>query len=199
MPRPRASIDQAAITAAFAPDGLHGVSADELARRARVAKPTLYAHGRSKEALFAATVEAEVERLLARLHGADQRTTGQPLHQRVAALALAILDHAAREPAASRLLHMTARHRRSTVAAHVDRALRRIPDRMAVALRRELPESRAEAVGVVADALLGAAAAVAGTDDRAGAAAVLGRAFAAGLRPPAPDPFVPSSIELGVY
>ena len=201
MPRPRASIDQAAITAAFAPDGLHGVSADELARRAKVAKPTLYAHGRSKEALFAASVEAEVERLVARLHAADQHTAGQPLHQRAAALAQAILEHAVRQPAAFRLLHVTARHRRSAVATDVDRALRRIPDRIVAALRRELPESRAAAVPVVAEALHGAAAAVAlaGTDDWVAAAATLGRAFAAGLRPPAPDPFVPSSIELGVY
>lgn len=201
MPRPRATIDQAAITGAFAPDGLHGVSADELARRAGIAKPTLYAHGRSKEALFAATVEAEVERLIARLHGADLRTAGQPLHQRAAALALAVLEHAIRQPAAFRLLHVTARHHRSAVAADVDRALRRIPDRIAAALRRELPESRAPAVATVAEALHGAAVAVAlaGSADRVADAAVLGRAFAAGLRPPAPDPFVPSSIELGVY
>lgn len=193
VPRPRATIDQAAITAAFAPDGLHGVSADELARRAGIAKPTLYAHGRSKEALFAATIEAEVERLLARLHGADQRSAGQPLHQRAAALVLALLDHAVREPAAFRLLHVTGRD--------VDGPLRRIPDRIAVALRRELPESRLSAVPVVAEALHGAAVAVAlaGSDDRVADAALLGRAFAAGLRPPAPDPFVPSSIELGVY
>lgn len=202
MPRPRAILDQAAITEAFAPDGLHGVSAAEVAQRARVAKPTLYAHGRSKDAIFATCVEAEVERLVARLHAADLRTVGQPLNQRAAALALALLDHAARRPAAFRLLHVTARHRRSTVAAEVDRALGRIPDRIAVALRRDLPETRgdAEQVATAARALHGAAAGIAGgVEDRSAAAAMLGRAVAAGLRPAAPEPYTPGSIELGVY
>src|SRR4051794_12409501 len=140
MPRARAILDQTAIAAAFAPDGLHGVSAAEVAARAGIAKPTLYAHGRSKDAVFAVCVEFEVERLVARLHAADTRTAGQPLHQRAAALALALLDHAARRPEAFRLLHVTAQHRRSTVAQDVDRALGRIPDRIATALARDVKE-----------------------------------------------------------
>src|SRR3954471_3633483 len=117
MPRARAILDQTAIAAAFAPDGLHGVSAAEVAARAGLAKPTLYAHGRSKDAVFAACVEHEVERLVARLHAADTRAPRQRRHRRGAALALALLDHAARRPEAFRLLHVTAPHRRSTVAA----------------------------------------------------------------------------------
>lgn len=203
MPRERAKIDLSAVAAAFAPDGLHAVSAAEVARRAGVAKPTLYAHGRSKEALFLACVEAEVERLISRIAAADRRSSGRPLHQRAAALALALLEHGAREPASFRLLHVTARHRSSAVAADVDRALARIPDRIAVALAREAPDSRRDspAVGPAAHALQGAAAALAGVPvDREATAAALGRAVATALRPPAPEPYLPpQEIELGVY
>jgi AcrR family transcriptional regulator len=203
VPRPRAILDQTAIAAAFAPDGLHGVSAGEVARCARVAKPTLYARGRSKEAVFLECVEAEVERLVARLHAADRRTEGRAPHHRAEALALALLDHAVRRPAAFRLLHVTARHRRSGVAADVDRALGRIPDRIAAALRRDLPASRDDAARVRAAALAlhGAAAALAGqVEDRPAAAGLIGRAVATALRPPALAPILSErSIELGVY
>ena len=199
MPRSRAVLDQAAITAAFAPDGLHGVSAAEVASRAGVAKPTLYAHGRSKDAIFAACVEFEVERLVARLHAADTRTAGQPLHQRAAALALALLDHAAQRPEAFRLLHVTAAHRRSTVADDVDRALGRIPDRIAMALAREAKERETSLFLHAARGLHGAAVGLVGVEDRAGTAAMLGRAVVAGLRSTAPEPPAPAQIELGVY
>src|SRR4051794_31970149 len=188
MPRARAILDQTAIAAAFAPDGLHGVSAAEVAARAGIAKPTLYAHGRSKDAVFAACVEFEVERLVARLHAADTRTAGHPLHQRAAALALALLDHAARRPDAFRLLHVTAPHRSSTVAQDVDRSLGRIPDRIATALARDEAgvEKRAPSLFFhAARGLHGAAVGLAGVEDREAAAAMLGRAAAAGLRSPA--------------
>ena len=42
-----------------------------VAAAAGLAKPTLYARGGDKEELFALAVEAEVERLLDRLEGAD--------------------------------------------------------------------------------------------------------------------------------
>jgi AcrR family transcriptional regulator len=191
------------MTAAFAPDGLHGVSAAVVARRARVAKPTLYAHGHSKDAVFLACVEAEVERLLTRLHQADQRTAGQPLHQRAGALAQALLEHASRRPAGFRLLHVTARHRTSSVAADVDRALGRIPDRIAVALGRDLASDRADEARLTAAALAlhGGAAALANHQaDTSQMSSMLGRSTAAGLRPPAPEPVLArESIELGVY
>src|SRR3954468_4567839 len=95
MPRPRARLDHAAIAAAFAPDGLHGVTAAQVAARAGVAKPTLYAHGRSKEQVFLACVEAEVERLLDRLYEAEQRTRDMTPAHRAGALILATLEHAA--------------------------------------------------------------------------------------------------------
>jgi AcrR family transcriptional regulator len=158
VPRPRARLDHAAIAAAFAPDGLHGVNAAEVARRAGIAKPTLYAHGRSKDAVFLACVEAEAERLLAQLYDADLGTRDMGLAPRAAALARAVMDHAAAHPAGARLLHATARHSSSSVAVEVDATLQRIPGRIAEALRRDLPEDRAE---MVATALYGAAVALA--------------------------------------
>ena len=149
VPRLRARLAHAAIAAAFAPDGLHGVSAAQVAARAGIAKPTLYAHGRSKEQVFLGCVEAEVERLLDRLYGAEERTRDLTAARRASALVLAILDHAARWPHSARLLHATARHAGSAVAGEVDAALARIPARVAEALRCDAE---------VAVALCGAAA-----------------------------------------
>ena len=178
MPRPRARLDHAAIAGAFAPDGLHGVSAADVARRAGIAKPTLYAHGRSKDAVFLACVEAEAERLLARLYDADVGTREMGVAARAAALARAVLAHAAEHPAGARLLHATARHATSGVAADVDATLARIPARIAEALRRDMVEDRVE---VAATALHGAAVALALSPpaDADGAAALLGQALAA--------------------
>jgi AcrR family transcriptional regulator len=70
MPRPRAQLDTVALARAFAAGGLHGTSIDAVAAAAGLAKPTLYARGGSKEALFALALDAEAERLLERLDGA---------------------------------------------------------------------------------------------------------------------------------
>jgi AcrR family transcriptional regulator len=174
MARARARLDHAAIAVAFAPDGLHGVTAAEVAARAGVAKPTLYAHGRSKEGVFLACVEAEVERLLDRLYDAGQRTRDLTPSRRAGALALAIVEHAAAAPHSARLLHVTARHTASGVAAAVDAALDRIPARVTETLRCE-PE-RGLALAAAAAAL-----GVQGTADPYAAAALLGDAFGAGL------------------
>lgn len=180
MPRPRARLDYAAVAAAFAPDGLHGVSAGEVARRAGIAKPTLYAHGRSKDAAFLACVEAEVERLLDRLYEAQEEAGGLTPRQRIAALAQAVLEHGREHPEAARLLHVTARHSSSTVAADVDAALARVPARIAAALRHDAGPERASQIGT---ALLGATAALAFDRhaDPPGTAQLLGDAFASVL------------------
>lgn len=70
----RARIDHAAVAAAFAPDGLHGATAADVARHSSIAKATLYARGRFEEAIFLGCVEAEVERLMDPLSEADVRT-----------------------------------------------------------------------------------------------------------------------------
>jgi AcrR family transcriptional regulator len=170
MPRARTRLDHAAIAAAFAPDGLHGVSAAQVAARAGIAKPTLYAHGRSKELVFLACVEAEVERLLDRMYDAERAARDRSAVHRARALVLALLEHAARWPHSARLLHVTARHRTSTVAEAVDAALERIPARVADVLRCD--REHALALCAAAGALV-----VAGVADRDAAAARLGEAF----------------------
>lgn len=180
MPRPRARLDPAAVTLAFAPDGLHGATSAEIARCAGVAKPTVYAHAGSKDGAFLACVEAEVERLLSGLSDAELDTRALPAHARIAALARAIISHGQANPAAARLLHLTARHSRSTVAAEVDAALARLPARLASILRRHTTAACAERI---APALLGAAAALAlraGPDPERDAG-MLGDAFASVL------------------
>lgn len=124
------------LVAAFATDGIHGVGTVELARAAGVAKPTLYrAHG-SKDALFLACVEAEVEQLLERLYAAWAKTLDVPLGAALAALARTLLAHADERPPAFRLLFVTAAHRGSTVAADVGGTIERVIDRLAELLAR---------------------------------------------------------------
>ena len=110
MARPRAQIDAAALADAFAADGLHGTTSATLAAAVGVAKPTLYVHGESKAMLFLRAVEAEVERVLDRLHAAEVESAGRSARDRTTAAALALLDHAAARPAGARLLSRTARH-----------------------------------------------------------------------------------------
>jgi AcrR family transcriptional regulator len=131
LARPRAQLDTAALARAFAADGLHGTPIDRVAEAAGIAKPTLYARFGDKEELFALAVEAEVERLVARLEATRR---GDPLP----ALAAALDDYRAAAPDGARLLLVTARHSRSRVAARVDRSLRRVPDALAAALDSEL-------------------------------------------------------------
>jgi AcrR family transcriptional regulator len=182
MARARAHIDHAAVAAAFAPDGFYGVTAADVARHSSIAKATLYARGHSKEAVFLACVEAEVERLLDALYEADLRTRTLSCRQRVGAQAVSVIQHGCDHPAAARLLYLTAHHRASAVARGVDAALARLPARVAVALRRESTGSRADQVAV---ALMGAASALALTRpaDAVAAGQLLGDAFAAILEP----------------
>lgn len=191
MPRPRARIDLARLADAFAGDGLHGTSSAAVAAAVDLAKPTLYAHGRSKHALFLLAVEAEVERVLTRLHAAEQATAGRSARDRATAAVHALLDHAAARPAGTRLLATTARHRDSPVAVPVAEALRRIPHRMELALRRDLVADGLDATlaPFLARALHGAALALGEVreGERRPSRAVLAAAAAA-LVPPPPAP-----------
>lgn len=138
MARPRAHLNLSALTDAFASDGLHGISAAELAIAVGVAKPTLYAHGTSKEALFLAAVESEVERVADCLQVAEAATVGRCAHDRATAVAHALLKHAAARPGGTRLLCHTAYHGSSGVAGAAQAALNRVPDRITQMLRRDL-------------------------------------------------------------
>src|SRR3954454_21258163 len=93
MPRPRAQLDTVALARAFADGGLHGTSVDAVAAAARVAKPTLYARGGSKEELFALAVDAEAERLLERLDGAARPSDVARALAEPSAVARPLVDH----------------------------------------------------------------------------------------------------------
>jgi AcrR family transcriptional regulator len=127
VPRRRASIDTAALAAAFADGGLHGTPIERVVEAVGVAKPTLYARGGDKAELFALAVEAEVERLIERFEGGVPQLA-------------AALDAYVATPAA-RLVLVSAR-----LGGH-DRALRRIT----IALTAAVGDER------IASALLGAA------------------------------------------
>lgn len=53
-----------AAVAVFSEHGFHGASMDDVAARAGVSKPMVYAHGGTKDGLFAACVRREADRLL---------------------------------------------------------------------------------------------------------------------------------------
>lgn len=197
MPRPRARLDPAAVTLAFAPDGLHGTTSAAVARSAGVAKPTVYAHASSKEGVFRACVEAEVERLLSRLSDAELDTRSAPARVRIEALAEAVIAHGRATPAAARLLHQTAPHSSSGVATDVDAALARLPARISSLLRRDTTPACADRVGT---ALLGAAAALAlrPTGDAQREAAMLADAFTSVLEPAGATP-ADAVQSIGVY
>lgn len=131
----RVEIDTRRLVEAFAPDGLHGVGMVEIARVAGVAKPTLYRSHASKDELFLACVEAEVERLLERLYAA-WASAPTTLLEAIAALVRELLAYADEQPAAFRLLFVTAAHGSSTVADDVAGTLDRIVDRLSELLAR---------------------------------------------------------------
>jgi AcrR family transcriptional regulator len=132
----RAELDMQRLSGAFAPDGIHGVGIVELARAAGVAKPTLYRAYPSKDALFLACVEAEVEQLLDGVYAAWAKTLDASLPEALAALARALLAHAEERPDGFRLLLVTADHRGSSVADDVAGTIDRVVDRLAELLAR---------------------------------------------------------------
>lgn len=68
-----------AAVAVFSEEGFHGASMDAVAARAGVSKPLVYAHGGSKEELFAACLHREAERLLRSVESAVGAADDDPL------------------------------------------------------------------------------------------------------------------------
>jgi AcrR family transcriptional regulator len=153
MPRPRAVLDTCALADAFSTAGPASTSSTALAAALGVAKPTLYAHGQSKAALFALAVEAECERVLDRLAAVEARTAGRSARDRAVATCGALLDHAAARPAGWRLLHAHARDAP---------AVRRLVGRLAAGLARDLTADGLDAREApwLAEALWGACGAL---------------------------------------
>lgn len=154
----RITIDLRRVATAFAPDGFHGVAMADVGQIAGVAKPTLYRAYPSKEALFLACVQEEVERVVEQLYVAWARSLGEPLEGSLTALARALLAHAEEHPDSARLLWVTAPHTRSAVAEDVEAALQRPADRAAELVARH-PEAPADPE-LVAVALLASATAL---------------------------------------
>jgi AcrR family transcriptional regulator len=74
----------------FLERGLGGASIDEIARRARAGKPTIYARFPTKEALFEAVVMRNAARVRARFE--SYAVTGATLEKRLVSLGTNILD-----------------------------------------------------------------------------------------------------------
>ncbi|MHC1558205.1 TetR/AcrR family transcriptional regulator [Actinomycetospora sp. C-140] len=70
-----------AAVAVFSEEGFHGASMDAVAARAGVSKPLVYAHGGSKEELFAACLHREAERLLRSVESAAGAADDEPLER----------------------------------------------------------------------------------------------------------------------
>lgn len=68
-----------AAVAVFSEEGFHGASMDAVAVRAGVSKPLVYAHGGSKEELFAACLHREADRLLRSVQSAAGEPDAEPL------------------------------------------------------------------------------------------------------------------------
>jgi AcrR family transcriptional regulator len=168
MARPKATIEPSALVGAFAAHGVDGVSSDQLADAAGVAKPTLYAHGHTKETLYLLAVETEVERLLERLHRADRVTRGRGARDRAKGTAHAILNHAAARPDGLRLIARAANGRGARGADPAATAVSRIPEWIAATLRRDLGADRLDTTlaPFLAHAIWGATLALAAAPTR---------------------------------
>jgi AcrR family transcriptional regulator len=68
-----------AAVAVFSEEGFHGASMDAVAVRAGVSKPLVYAHGGSKEELFATCLHREADRLLRSVQSAAGEPAEDPL------------------------------------------------------------------------------------------------------------------------
>lgn len=84
---------ESAARALFIEKGFEGTSVDEIARRARVSKPTIYAHFGGKEGLFIHVLEVACSRLLAPIiaPAAEVRPIDDVLHDLAHAYTRAVL------------------------------------------------------------------------------------------------------------
>lgn len=127
-----------AACAAFARDGIHGATMDDIAGLAELPKPILYRHWESKDELFEATVQAECDRLTDQLFIAYAKALDLPVQERVVACTRAFFEYAAERRDGFRLLFGTGGYHSSSVAARVEDLHREIGERVADMVRREL-------------------------------------------------------------
>lgn len=149
---PRRPFDFEAIAAAFAQDGFHRATMDSVARRAGVAKPTLYRYFDSKQQLFEATIAAECERLLEHLFEADEQAQRLPVQDQIRIAAEACFAYAAEHPEGLQLLFASAIDRSSAVADRIEQTIGQITNRVAEMFRAGLA-ARAAPSGQAAEVL----------------------------------------------
>jgi AcrR family transcriptional regulator len=107
---------------AFAKHGYETTALDEVAKQAGVTKPIVYEHFGSKEGLYAAIVEREMDTLVARV--TEGLGTGTP-RQRFEAAVIAFMSYAKEEPAGFAVLT------RDSAPGSARRGLTRVIDDMA--------------------------------------------------------------------
>jgi AcrR family transcriptional regulator len=147
-----------AAIAVFSEEGLHGASMDAIAARAGVSKPSVYAHGGTKDELFAACLDREASRLVTAMTaavGPGVTTTGPDDAQGRLYRALRAFFHAV----TTHRQGWTVLYRQASAgefAGRVDAARRGIVRRAAELLAPELGGS-VTAAEPVAHTLVGAA------------------------------------------
>jgi AcrR family transcriptional regulator len=144
-----------AAIAVFSEEGLHGASMDAIAARAGVSKPSVYAHGGTKDELFAACLAREAERLLTAMTAAVGAGEGSDDAEGRLFRALRAFFHAV----TTHRQGWTVLYRQASTgefAGQVDAARRGIVRRAAELLSDELGGST-EAAEPVAHTLVGAA------------------------------------------
>lgn len=108
--------------AAFAARGFEATALDDVAQRAGVSKPIVYEHFGSKEGMYAAIVEREMDVLVARVHAS---IASGPARERFERAVQAFLTYAREEPEGFAVLT------RESPAATIRRGLTRVIDDLA--------------------------------------------------------------------
>lgn len=135
----------------FAETGFESVSLDGIAQRAGVTKPLIYEHFGSKEGLFAAIVEREMDALVARVSAAMSTGTAR---ERFEAAVAEFMTYASREPAGFAVL---TRETPMPARAGMTRVIDQLTDRVGAIFRRELARAGYDrkVAPIYATALLG--------------------------------------------
>ncbi len=146
-----------AAVAVFSEEGLRGASMDAIAARAGVSKPLVYAHGGTKDELFAACLAREAERLVAMLDtavGSGDPSAGDDGEARLSRTLRAFFHGVTTHRQGWTVLYRQASA--GEFAGPVDAARRRILQRAAELLATELGGS-VRAAEPIAHMLVGAA------------------------------------------
>jgi AcrR family transcriptional regulator len=127
-----------AAVGAFGRDGYARTTVDGVAAATGVAKPQIYELFGSKEALFAAAVEYELERFGEHLARTWPRAEGAGVEARTKARIAAVFDYARERPDAFRLLVRAGREPAPQLASAFESAREAVTARLAGVVAKEL-------------------------------------------------------------